>query len=180
MASRLNIVRRERQCSQCEEPGHTRRTCGFTTIDEYCNLRNNAEFFHNVPLFNRRPVAISVTNIREFRQMILGFAGEEGENLEEEEEEEKEEEKVIKLFYFHLDNENITEVRDCGICLDDVNICRMTKLNCGHNFCDKCTDSLITKEKSCCALCRAEITCVEVFSGESYGLLKDNSTLSTF
>ena len=44
MTSRLNIIQRVRRCSRCEEVGHTVRNCNFTTIDEYCRLRNNTEY----------------------------------------------------------------------------------------------------------------------------------------
>jgi hypothetical protein len=96
-----------------------------------------------------------------------------------------EENKTINLSYYHVEEEEEEQEcgkecgKECGICLaDDIKMCRMAKLNCGHEFCDKCTDKLITEDKSCCALCRAEITNVEVSSGESYGVLKDNSKIS--
>jgi hypothetical protein len=176
MTSRLNIIQRERRCSRCEEVGHTSRNCNFTTIDEYCRLRENAELFQFPPIRVNRPEVVSVLSTREFREMFLQFVGQENNNVL------TEEKKEIKLFYYHIEDENDNNNNmECGICLaDDIRGCRMAKLNCGHSFCDRCTDNLITEEKSCCALCRAEITKVEVNSGESYGVLKDNIVLSTF
>jgi hypothetical protein len=175
MESRLNIIRRERQCSQCGESGHNRRNCNFTTIDQYCRIRENADFFQfpPIPLNIPNPI-INVITYREIRDI---FFFDEEELVEEEEEEEKEKEK-INLSYFDVED---FSSKECGICLaDDIKMCRMAKLNCGHEFCDKCTDRLITKEKSCCALCRAEITNIEVMCGESYGVLKDNSKINAF
>ena len=175
MESRLNIIRRERQCSQCGEPGHNRRNCNFTTIDQYCRLRENAEFFQFPPIaVNRVTPIINVITYREIRDIFF-FE----ENAVDEVLEEKEKEKII-LSYFDVEDEEEI-IKECGICLaDDIKMCRMAKLNCGHEFCDRCTDKLITEEKSCCALCRAEITNVEVSSGESYGVLKDNSKINAF
>ncbi len=176
MESRLNIVRRERQCSQCGEPGHNRRNCNFTTIDEYCRLRENADFFQFPPIEVNRPTQIiNVITVQEMRNIFF----DEEEIVEEEVEEEVVEEKTT-LSYYHVEDEE-EAVKECGICLaDDIKRYRMAKLNCGHEFCDKCTDRLITKEKSCCALCRAEITNVEVMCGQSYGVLKDNSKINSF
>ena len=165
MESRLKIIQRERRCSRCEEVGHTRRNCNFTTIDDYCRFRDNTEY---VPVFLSRPlnpIASSVT-IQEVRSLIYG------QNVE------NEQKKEIKLLYYHFEDENYNNNVECGICLsDNIKMYRMAKLNCGHAFCDRCTDKLITEEKSCCAFCRAEVTTVEVNSGESYGLLKDNTAL---
>ena len=176
MESRLNIIRRERQCSQCGEPGHNRRNCNFTTIDEYCRIRENAEFFQfpPIPVNNRVTQIVNVITYREIRNVIF-FDEEE---LVEEEPVEEKENKPIILSYFDIED---FSNKECGICLaDDIKMCRMAKLNCGHEFCDICTDKLITEEKSCCALCRAEITNVEVMSGESYGVLKDNTKINAF
>ena len=150
-------------------------------IDEYCYFRDTSENFTHRPMFSYRP-ALNFTpamSRREFQnmfaQMFIEGADLQG-GEEEEEEGEKEEDEKIKLIYF-IDNES-NELKECGICLsDDIKICRMTTLNCGHEFCDKCTDNLITKTKSCCALCRGKITSVEVNSGESYGILKDNECI---
>jgi hypothetical protein len=178
MESRLNIIRRERQCSQCGEPGHNRRNCNFTTIDQYCRIRENTEFFQFPPI--RQPQIINVITYREMRDIFFFEENAVDEVLEENEKEK------INLAYFDVEDFTNKEcgkecVKECGICLvDDIKACRMAKLNCGHEFCDRCTDKLITEEKSCCALCRAEITNVEVLSGESYGVLKDNSKINAF
>jgi hypothetical protein len=138
-------------------------------------LRENAEFFQFPPIQVNSPTPIiNVITIQEMRDI---FFFEEG-PVEEEPVEEEEEIKTTTLSYYHVEDEE-EAVKECGICLaDDIKKYRMAKLNCGHEFCDKCTDKLITKEKSCCALCRAEITNVEVMCGESYGVLKDNSKIT--
>ena len=189
MNSRLPFIRRERRCSYCSETGHNRRNCRSITIDDYCRFRDTAEMFSGAPLIDYRP-AVNFTPImssREFQNMftqmfiqgaLLQDGLEEGieEGFEEIEEVVEEVKQGINLIYY-IDSES-TDIKECGICLtDDIKICRMTKLNCGHEFCDKCTDKLITTQKSCCALCRREITSVEVNSGESYGVLKDNVKL---
>ena len=167
MTSRLNIIQRERRCSRCEEIGHTVRNCNFTTIDEYCRFRNNTEY---VPMFFRRQnslLTVSPETIQEARSLIHSQNA--SQNTEK---------KEICLLYYHFEQENDDTNMECGMCLtDNMKTCRMAKLNCGHTFCDRCTDKLITEEKSCCAFCRAEITSVEVSSGESYGMLKDNTEL---
>jgi hypothetical protein len=146
-------------------------------------LRENAEFFQFPPIQVNSPnPIINVITIQEMRDIF--FFDEEGEELIEEEpvEEEpvEEEIKTTTLSYYHVEDEE-EAVKECGICLaDDIKRYRMVKLNCGHEFCDKCTNRLITQEKSCCALCRAEITNVEVMCGESYGVLKDNSKITNF
>jgi len=172
MESRLNIVRRERQCSQCGESGHNRRNCNFTSIDEYCRLRENADFFQFPPIpVNRSNPIMNVVTIQEIRDIFFFDEG-------QQDEQDLVADEKIKLFYYDVED---FSKKECGICLaDDIKMCRMAKLNCGHEFCDRCTDKLITEEKSCCALCRAEITKVEVNSGESYGVLKDNSKIDAF
>ena len=168
MTSRLQIIRR---CSNCDQRGHNRRNCSVLTIGNYCYFRENAELFQQPPLIRRTPV----TYLRPTINIFLEGSVEQG-SVEQTQ-------KNIKLYYYHIEEEEQEQEgnQECAICLsDDYKTCQMAKLNCGHQFCNNCTDNLITSKKSCCALCREEITKVEVSSGESYGVLKENECLSTF
>ena len=161
MTSRLQITRR---CSNCDQRGHNRRNCSVLTIGNYCYFRENSEFFQQPPLIRRTPVTYLRPTINIFLEGSV-----------------EQTQKNIKLYYYHVEEEEQEGTQECAICLsDDYKTCQMAKLNCGHQFCSKCTDNLITNEKSCCALCREEITKVEVSSGESYGVLKENECLSAF
>ena len=83
---------------------------------------------------------------------------------------------VLELFY--SENEDPVE---CGICLsDNIKICRMVSLNCGHSVCDNCLDGILDKScNTCCPFCREEISEVETNCGESFGLLKENAIFIT-
>ena len=64
------------------------------------------------------------------------------------------------------ENTNAVEVEDncCRICYESTEPTHFVKLNCGHEFCEKCTKKLCTQDKysyARCAYCRTTITDIE-------------------
>jgi hypothetical protein len=68
---------------------------------------------------------------------------------------------------------------DCAICYEEVKNINKVTLNCGHQFCGDCIDKTIhkftTQEKPLCALCRTQISTLNIKNQEIYNTLLDKS-----
>jgi hypothetical protein len=60
-----------------------------------------------------------------------------------------------------IEEDNIEEIIECGICYDVMERNKFVKLNCGHEFCKDCLKQTFIKcsygKNTCCSYCRAEI-----------------------
>ena len=73
-------------------------------------------------------------------------------------------------------NKETCNKETCYICLDDeVKLENIVKLNCNHQFCCSCIVSVLETNNvdkvPICALCRADITTIEVNSGDNYNVI---------
>ena len=80
--------------------------------------------------------------------------------------------------YLNPGSNNIdNDVNDCCICMrDDVKISDIVKLNCCHQFCGECVTRTLEKHSSnkklvSCALCRANVTRIDVNSSECFNMV---------
>jgi hypothetical protein len=61
-------------------------------------------------------------------------------------------------------NTNAIEDNCCRICYESTEPTHFVKLNCGHDFCEKCTKKICTQDQysyAKCAYCRSTITDIE-------------------
>lgn len=83
----------------------------------------------------------------------------------------------IKLFRIeekHGVSEGVgVSVNDCAICYESVASVDLVKLNCQHEFCNKCIKTQIDSLRPTCAFCRETMKSITVKNDTTYNLLAE-------
>ena len=56
-----------------------------------------------------------------------------------------------------IENGNSSDTFTCSICMEELDITEKCKMNCDHEYCEKCIHDWFKKEKISCPTCRQEI-----------------------
>jgi hypothetical protein len=68
---------------------------------------------------------------------------------------------------------NLISKEECSICYENIEINKIVKINCSHEFCVGCIKKIINSDIKKCALCRNNIDCIKVKNTEIETFLKN-------